>query len=186
MIDLKKVSACLITKEAYYPRELIGSITAHPFGEIMFLMNCDSPYRKYELFAKAKYDLIYYSDDDALCPILQLSQLADPDKINVAMKEGHYQAHKDNRATMGMGWGTIFPKSVLQSLKLYTDIYGQDEVFKRETERILTYLNYPQNRLILPIHDLPSAWGEDRLWRQPNHNQSKLIAEQRCKQILHL
>jgi hypothetical protein len=86
--------------------------------------------------------------------------------------------------TMGLGWGAIFPKNLLSSLKKYTDVYGEDDIYKRETERIFTYLNFPQNRLILPITDLPSAYAEDRLWRQPNHVESANIALERCQKLV--
>lgn len=185
MIDLKQVSACLITKNSIYPPEVLRHTSSFPFGEILVLTNCDSPYRKYELFLKAKYDLLYYSDDDAICPIPQIRQLSHPDKINIAMKPGHMEAYKNHKMTMGLGWGSIFNKSVLQSLKKYTDVYGEDDVFKRETERILTALNYPiQNRLSLNIVDLPSAMAPDRLWRQPGHNESALLAEERCNSLV--
>ena len=85
---------------------------------------------------------------------------------------------------MGLGWGAIFPKHLLGSLNKYTQVYGEDAVFKRETERIFTYLNYPQNRLVLPVLDLPSALGPDRLWRQPEHQSYKKMAEERCKALL--
>lgn len=183
MIDLSKVSCCLITKETTYPKEILDHVSQYPFGEILILTHSDSPFRKHELFAKAKYETIYYQDDDAICPIDDLVALSKPDIINLAMKQGHFDVHLDNRATMGLGWGTFFPKNMLQSLKLYTDVYGEDDVFKRETERIFTYLNYPQNRLVLPIRDLPSAYDETRLWRQPQHINFKLLAEERCKQI---
>lgn len=184
MIDLSKVSCCLITKDTTYPLEILEHIQQFPFGEILILTHSDSPHRKYELFKKAKFDLIYYNDDDAICPIEQLLELSDPNMINVIMKEGHFEAHKDNRATMGLGWGAIFHKDFLQTLSQYTDIYGEDDVFKRETERILTYLNYPQNRIIGYVEDLPSAYAPDRLWRQPEHGQFKYLAEERCRAIL--
>jgi len=184
MIDLSKVSCCLITKDPIYPQIIMLDLLTYGFGEIIILTHSDSPFRKHELFAKAKFDIIYYQDDDALCPVKQLAELYEPDIINLAMKQGHFDAHRDNRATMGLGWGTLFPKSILKSLKMYTDIYGEDAVFKRETERILTYLNYPQNRLVLPITDLPSAYESDRLWRQAEHQEYKSLAEDLCKNIL--
>lgn len=184
MIDYSKVSACLNTKEAVYPKEVLDHISKFPWGEILILTHSDSPYRKHELFAKAKYETIYYQDDDAICPIEAIMEYSKPDLINVAMKDGHYIAHANNRATMGLGWGSLFPKKLLESLKRYTDVYGEDAVFKRETERIFTYLNYPQNRMALPIFDLPSAYDESRLWRQPDHNNYKAVAEERCSRLV--
>lgn len=183
-MDAKLISLCLITKDPIYPPEILNHINQFGFGEILILTNSDSPFRKHELFTKTKFPIIAYEDDDAICPWGELLGLSRANTINVAMKPGHYEAHKDNRATMGLGWGAVFPKTMLQSLKRYTDIYGEDDVYKRETERIFTYLNYPQNRMVLPIYDLPSASDGTRLWQQPHHNQFKQLAEERCQKIL--
>lgn len=180
----KEITLCLITKEETYPKEIWDSVLSIPWGEILILTHSDSPYRKHELFKKAKNEIIAYQDDDAICPWQDILRLSEPNIINVAMKESHFEAYKGNRATMGLGWGAIFPKSLLGSLDKYVSIYGIDDVFKRETERILTYLNYPQNRLILPIIDLPSAYAEDRLWRQPQHIPYRQIAEERCNKLV--
>src|SRR3990167_1721268 len=183
-IDLSKVSACLMTKDPVYPQQILNEIKKYPFGEVLILVNSDSPYNKYNLFKAAKFDLIYYQDDDAICPIKELRQLSKPDMINVAMKPGHFEQYKNLRMTMGLGWGAIFPKSILKSLKKYTDRYGEDELFKRDTEKILTQLNYPQNRLILPIMDLPSAYAPDRLWRQPTHWSNMTLIEERYASLV--
>lgn len=183
-IRFEGISLCLITKDDTYPLEILEDVSRFPFGEILILTHSDSPYRKHELFKKAKFETLGYQDDDAICDWKSLVELSKPDIINVAMKQGHFDAHANNRATMGLGWGAIFPKKILESLKKYTVVYGEDDVFKRETERIFTYLNYPQNRLVLPIIDLPSAYAEDRLWRQPEHNQFKEIAQARCRNMV--
>lgn len=183
MINLSKVSCCLITKDRVYPQEILDHLAQFPFGEVLILTNSDSPFRKHELFAKAKYDIIYYQDDDAICPVKELIDAYQPDIINVAMKPSHFEAYKDRKMTMGLGWGSLFPKKMLKSLEKYTDVYGEDEVYKRETERIFTHLNFPQNRLVLPIIDLPSAYASDRLWRQPNHISSMETAEERCIEV---
>lgn len=184
MLDLKDVSCCLITKDPTYPLEILRHLQQFPFGEILVLTHSDSPYRKHELFAKAKHDTLYYQDDDAICPVKELAELSQLDIINLAIKEEHFEQYKHTRMTMGLGWGSLFPKHLLDSLKAYTDVYGEDEVYKRETERIFTYLNFPQNRLVLPITDLPSAYAEDRLWRQPVHYNNIAVVEKRCDKIL--
>jgi hypothetical protein len=182
-IDLTKVSAVLNTKEVTYPKRVLESVSSFPFGEILIKTHSDSPHAKYELFEKAKHDLIYYQDDDAICPIEELAKLSKTDMINVTMKPEHFESYSKYRMTMGLGWGAIFSKSVLKELKRYTDIYGEDEIFKRDTEKLLTHLVYPQNRLVLPIQDLPSAYALDRLSMQPGHydNMGKII--RRCKNI---
>lgn len=184
MIDINDISCCLITKEKEYPTEILTQIHLFYWKEILIITESDSPYRKHELFARAKGNFIYYQDDDAFCPIRQLLELSDPTMINVAMKPSHFEGYMSTRMTMGLGWGAIFPKSILQTLKKYTDVYGEDELYKRETERILTYLNFPQNRLVLPIYDLPSAYAADRLWRQPIHQSNIALVAERCAPLV--
>lgn len=181
MIDLSQVSACLITKDPIYPREILNYLSYFSFGEILILTRCDSPFRKYELFNKAKFDTLYYQDDDAICDIRRLEQLSEPTMINVGMKPGHFESYKNLRMTMGLGWGSFFHKSVLEVLKKYTDRYGEDELFKRDTEKILTQLSFPQNRIILQITDLPTAMAPDRLSMQPRHYENMSLIEERCK-----
>jgi hypothetical protein len=180
--DLKRVSCCLITKDPVYPYQVLNHVSQFPFGEILVLTNCDSPYRKHELFNKARYDWLYYQDDDAICPIQQLAEQAEDGIITCAMKQFHINKYKDSRIAL-LGWGSLFQKDRLKVLGLYRSKYGKDEVYMRETERILTYLNYPQKRLELPIIDLPSAWAPDRLSNQPGHYDYIPIVEERCKSI---
>lgn len=184
MIDLARVTACLNTKDPVYPKAVLEHTASFPFGEILVLTGSDSPYRKHELFAKAKYDWLYYSDDDAICPIQALAEATDPNsrEITLAMKAGHFEAYRHRKQAMGIGWGAFFHRDCLKHLKRYTDVYGEDELFKRDTEKIWTAL-CPHKRLVLPIYDLPSAEASDRLWRQPNHYPWGDIVEQRCASL---
>ena len=183
-IDPSLVSCCLITKETIYPSQILADLSQIPFGELLVLTHSDSPFRKHELFRKAKFGFVYYQDDDAICPARELLRQADPGRITLALKEGHFLGHRNDRATMGLGWGTVFHKDLLNILHLYTDLFGEDDVYRRETERIFTYLCSPQKRLVLPIQDLPSAFAADRLWRQPEHNQFRDVAHARCQAIV--
>jgi hypothetical protein len=183
-VDVSKVSLCLNTKEKIYPQKILDSVANLGFGEILIKTGSDSPYCKYELFEKAKYDLLAYQDDDAICPWKEIIKQSKPDMINLAMTEHHFDVYDKGRMTMGLGWGSIFPRSVLKELKRYTDKYGEDELFKRDTEKILTELVYPQNRLILHIESLPSAMNPDRLSFQPQHYSNKAIIEERCRMLV--
>lgn len=182
MIDLRRVSACLITKEARYPADVLDHVLCWPFGELLMLTGCDSPHRKQELFAKAKYDYIYYQDDDCLAPIQELVEQSKPNIINCAMKDFHLKAYARSRIAL-LGWGCIFPKSAIRMLDLYRAEYGEDMLYRRETERIMTWFNYPQNRMELPIVDLPSAFAPDRLSSQVGHYDYIPEVEQRCAAI---
>lgn len=180
-IDFQKVSACLITKDPIYPPGVLKNVMSYPFGEIMILTNCDSPHRKQELFAKAKYDWIFYQDDDCISPISELAAHVG-DGITCAMKPHHVEAYKNSKIAL-VGWGAFFPKKTIKVLDLYRKKYGEDEVYKRETERIMTYLNFPQNRVPLNIIDLPSAMAPDRISMQPGHYDYIKIVEERCRDL---
>lgn len=183
MVDPKKVSACLITKDAIYPPEVLAHTASFGFGEILIKTNCPNSAGKDELFKKAKYDLIYYSDDDAICPIKEILEQAEPDIITCAMKPGHITAYAPLRIAC-FGWGSIIPKKAIEELYLYRAVYGEDDLYKREYDRILTFFNYPQKRLDLPIHDLPSAFAPDRYSTQPGHYNNIPLMEQRCKNLI--
>jgi len=180
MIPLNKISACFITKDSVYPKEIIDHVFQFPFGEFLFLTKCDSPHRKQELFQKAKYEYIYYQDDDAICPIKELAEQSQEGIINCVMDQGHIDQLVNSKIAL-LGWGSIFPKETIKVLDKYREKFGEDFLYKRETERIMTTLSYPQNRLCLPITNLPSAFAPDRLSNQPGHYDYIGMVEERCK-----
>ncbi len=178
-LNPRYVSACFITKDPIYPPSIVEKVMAVGFGECLFLTNCPSPHLKQRLFEKASCDFIYYQDDDCLAPIAQLFEAAVPDRITCAMKAHHLEAYKNTRIAL-LGWGSIFPKRTITVLDQYRAVYGEDQVFQRESERIMTWLAWPQLRLDLPVVDLPSAFAPDRLSMQPDHYSYIPIVEERC------
>jgi len=182
-LPARYVSACLITKENVYPSDILQRVAGVGFGELMVLTHCESPHLKQRLFEKASRDFIYYQDDDCISPISELLQAAKPGQITCAMKPFHLEKYKDCRIAL-LGWGAVFPRSVIRVLDRYRAVYGEDQVFRRESERIMTYLNFPQQRLDLPILDLPSAFAADRLSMQPGHYDYIPLVEKRCAALL--
>lgn len=184
-IDLSQVSCCLNTKEAVYPQQILDHLSKFGFGEILIKTHSDSPFCKYEMINKAKYDTIYYQDDDAICPVETLVNNYQPDKINVIMKPSHFASYAPLRMTMGLGWGCLFDKKWLSELDKYTKIYGEDDVFKRDTEKLLTEIVGPenQNRIEANVIDLPSALAPGRLSMQPHHYTNMDIIRERVKQL---
>ena len=183
MLNPKEISCCLITKDAIYPKEIMDWLLPVGFGEILILTNCDSPHRKQELFQKAKYDYIYYQDDDCISAVGLLLAQSKLDIINCAMKPFHLDKYKNSRIAL-LGWGSIFPKKTIDVLDLYRAKHGEDSLYKRETERIMTYLSFPQNRLDLPIYDLLSAIAPDRLSMQVGHYDFIPLVEKRCAELI--
>jgi hypothetical protein len=182
-LDPRHVSACFITKDPIYPREIVDQVMGVGFGEVLILTRCQSPHLKQRLFEKASLDFLYYQDDDCLAPIGQLLEQCRPDVITCAMKPSHLKAYANSRIAL-LGWGSIFQKSTIGVLDQYRAVWGEDALFCRESERIMTSLSYPQRRLDLPIVDLPSALAPDRLSMQPGHYENIAIVEARCSQLL--
>ncbi len=183
--NYKNCTACLITKNRTYPEEILKEVSKYPFGEISILTSCDSPHRKQELFAKAKYPWIYYQDDDCIAPIEELAKHVKWG-VNCAMKTVSLNSYRNSRIAL-LGWGSFFPKEVINVLDVYRKKYGEDFYYKRETERIMTYLSfdkYPQNRVDLPIHDLPWAMASDRLSMQPDHYSYIQKVEDLCAPLI--
>lgn len=185
-VDLSQVSCCLNTKEKVYPQEIINHLSKYGFGEILINVNSDSPYRKYEMINKAKFDTIYYQDDDAICPVEKLVENYDPNKINVLMKPSHYQSYASWRMTMGLGWGCFFNKTFLRELAKWSDKYGEDDIFKRDTEKILTEIVGPekQNRIVANIIDLPNAMAPGRISMEPQHYSNMDIIRERVATLI--
>jgi hypothetical protein len=182
MIDPSQTSLCLITKDDVYPREILVNVASVGFGEILILTRCDSPHRKHELFQKAKHEILAYQDDDCLAPWLPLLNAANPGIITCAMKQFHIDKYARSRIAL-LGWGAIIPKNALSVLNYYRADHGEDDVYRRETERIMTWFSYPQLRFPLEIIDLPNATAPDRLSSQPGHYDYIGVVEERCTQI---
>lgn len=176
------ISCCLITKEDLYPSAILASIAAIGFGEILMLTHCPSPHLKQRLFEKAHHPFIYYQDDDCLSPLQELLAQCVPDKITCAMTGHHLKCYADKRIAL-LGWGSIFPKSIIKVLDRYRAVYGEDTLFRRESERIMTCLSFPQLRLDLPITHLETAFAPDRLSMQPRHYDNIPLVEERCSKL---
>lgn len=185
-VDWSKVSCCLNTKEAVYPWPILHELSKVGFGEILINTHSDSPYKKFEMINKAKFELIYYQDDDALCPVGLLDKYYEPGKINVLMKPSHIEQYKNRRMTMGLGWGCLLEKRFFDELLRYQKVYGTDDVFRRDTEKLLTEIVGPekQNRIEANVIDLSNAMAPGRLSMQAHHYSNMDIITERVKAIL--
>lgn len=183
MLPPSNISCCLITKEFTYPQVILEKIVPFGFGEIMILTHCPSPHLKQRLFEKAHHDFIYYQDDDCLAPVQELIAQCVPDKITCAMTGHHLKCYDGKRISL-LGWGSIFPKSIIKVLDRYRAVHGEDSIFQRESERIMTCLSFPQLRLDLPITHLETAFAPDRLSMQPGHYDNIHIVEERCSKLI--
>ncbi len=194
-----KITACLITwkRQQNIPR-IIESLLQYPFiDEIIIHDNSKTDnlinYARYTSARRAQNGVIYVQDDDHI--IKNVGDLYDqfllhPDKIINGGIPEYLACTKDN--TYGasqmaiVGWGTIFARHLFpQPLKLYTDKFGEDYCFYRETDRIFTMLAN-QHHVMVPVdvEVLPGARDEQALSSQNDHIKYKNLAIERCREIL--
>lgn len=179
MPTLKDVTAVLITSHPEYPKEIV----LEGFGEIIVKTNSTSVYERYLQAAQAKNDIIFVQDDDCLTQYKELFKHYDGRITNAMVgRKKYYDEISRGRITL-VGWGTFFPKSMLDSFKTYIDAYGVDAHLLREADRIFTWLNYPHNTIPLERTDLEDPNGKGRMSADPRHYESMLEAVKKLEVI---
>lgn len=158
-----KATAVLITTKTEYPQEVLDHLK-DDFDEVLICTESPNVYQRYVLASKARNDIIYVQDDDALLDHNELFKHYDG-RLTNAITEHHHNYYKDSGATL-VGWGCFFPKKMLASFGKYVDKYGLDFHLYREADRIFTYLNQPHNTIIGPHEDLNQL---DRMSHEPRH-----------------
>ena len=180
MIPFSETTAVLISKEVCYQREVLDSITRHPFKTFVICTSCPDVATQFSLSTQVRTPFVYWQDDDAICQIGPLMRLADPAKLNCAMSTHYLESYKDSKCAL-LGWGSVFSIELLHRVKPYVATYGTDALWHREAGRILSYLCFDvQNRIRLEHVDMPWATAPDRLSMQPDHYANKAEVEARC------
>ena len=181
-LSLANVSCILITRCELYPRAELEYLSKLGFGEIILECNCPSVAERFELVKKAKHEHIYVQDDDVEIDVLKLFEFYDGKSITAAMTDHHFNYYKDSQICL-IGFGSFFPKALVSNMKMYTQRYGEDEHYQREVDRIFTYLNYPQKRVV--FDDLKD-WSREmpnRMCREVNHYKSLAEVEEKLKAL---
>lgn len=179
---MEKISACLITKKTEYPQIILERLTLGFFDEILICTESPSVYKRYELAAQAKNEIIFVQDDDCMVNYQQLFKKYDG-RITNTITLPFKQRYDDMGCTL-VGWGCFFPKSMLSVFDKYIARYGMDEHLYREADRIFTCLNKPFNTLIQPHEDL--FQNEERMSSPDNvefHFKSANEALEKCKAL---
>lgn len=147
------ITAVLITREKEFPADVLELIKKEPrITEILIETECPHIWRRFELAAKAKNDLIYTQDDDCYVEnIDQLIKTFDGKQIVYNCQASHYSFYSQkcgNKIAL-IGWGSIFKKEWLKAFDRYFEMYPKrDELFDLTADRVFTWLNAP-HRVIL-------------------------------------
>ena len=176
---MNKITACLITRLPEYPKIVLERLTLGFFDEILICTESPSVYKRYELAAQARNEIIYVQDDDCLVNYQNLFKHYQGDITNT-MTLPFKPKYDDMECTL-VGWGCFFPKNFLSVFKKYIAAYGMDEHLYREADRIFTFFNKPYNTIIMPHEDL--FQDESRMSSPANvefHFQSAYEALRKC------
>lgn len=175
-IDLKHVSAILITKEAEYPQVVLNHIESFGFGEVIIKTNCDGIYKRFD--EKPGFEHVYVQDDDCMTEINKIFNNYDGNLITCGNTHHHINYYKNNKICL-IGHGAFFPWHCTGVIVRYIKKFGQDQDFLIETDRIFTFLNYPQKRVPVEVTHLPTATSADRLSMRQEHAANLLLVEEK-------
>lgn len=163
------VTAVLITREAEYPKDVVLDFE---FDETIVETRCPHVLRRYELAARAKFDTIYFQDDDAIINIQELWSHYDGRRITHAITPGHRQIYAGTGMTL-IGWGSFFPRHMavefIEEQGTWRKLIG-DADFEAEADRVFTFRNGPHCSVTMPIWQLRRSI---RMCERPGHYQTR-------------
>jgi hypothetical protein len=153
----------------------------YPFiDEIMVIFSDIGPHRRYSEAKKAKNSTIYVQDDDCLIKNLQeIYDNYDKKHVTLGMEKYRWPIYENEQSKM-VGWGTFFEKDWVKRMKPYLDEYGEDDIYKRESDRIFTYFN-PTKMVLAKVNNFPTATDSGAMCVQEEHEWAKAEAIRRCE-----
>lgn len=180
-----KVSAVVVSRMDRPLGRVLDSITPH-VDELIVVRGHHGIWARYEAIARAKYDIVYTQDDDAVVHVPSILAQYEPGLVTCNMPAAWRKDYQDGIALVG--WGAVFDKDLVYGydyaegdwqgafdryLRLHGPGWERDPVFARECDRVFTGLS--KLKLIdLPIEHMPWANGDDRMCRRahdPVHGQ---------------
>ena len=192
------VSACLISyKRPQNIPKIVDHLMSHGFiSEVMIRDNSKGQnlinYGRYRLGEKAENEWFYTQDDDCINHDLPKlyeawsNRIDDEDGIYHSGTQSYIDQQEDmifgDKQACMVGWGAFLKKEWMIELKRYTDVYGYDELYYRETDRILSVLlNRHHNSILCDIEHLEGYNDEEiAMCKQPGHKNSRDVAIQRA------
>lgn len=127
---------------------------------------------RYAAILAARYDLIYTQDDDALCPAAEI--------LETYMHE-HLLVNVEPEEKPWLAWGAVFPRDApFKAFARYLARYPADDFFRRWPDVVFAELT-PWASVDLGHENLPWAYADTRMYRQPDHYTSQDEMRDRCR-----
>ena len=192
------VTACLLNwKRPHNMGRIVEHLLNQPFiNEIIIHDNSKGvnikTYGRYVSAQRASNSTIYVQDDD--CIVRDIKSLYEAynglqsSKIVTGGTPGYLEIlaknkYKNRQMAMA-GWGMFFEKDWID-FSLYTKMYGKDDCFYREADRIFTLLHGGYHTVLDgDIEHLEGYLGLEAMSSQPDHIKYKEKAIERCLRLV--
>jgi hypothetical protein len=157
------VSAIIVTRGDVDLSPCLSSIDA---DEVIIRRGHGGVWERWEAAISAKHDVVYVQDDDCVVDFAGVIAAYDERDVACNMLASHRSDYLDGIALVG--WGCVFHKDMLNAFGHYLMRFPEDEIFRREADRVFTGLN-PVKLIDLGVHHLRQAFGADRMGREARH-----------------
>jgi len=164
-----EISAVVVTKGDRNIANVLANLCQ--FGEVMVWDNSKEPDMKvlgrYIGALKAQFPVVYVQDDDTIVAANQICSEYQPGKIVCNMPKRWHKAYEGTGISL-VGFGAVFDRSLADgAFRPYLSNHPFDEMFKRECDRVFTYLN--RDRVVwteAEIIQLDYSSAPDRMYLQ--------------------
>jgi hypothetical protein len=163
----RSVTAVIPTRGDVAVGRIIDKLVAcSKIGEIR-LIKADSPFGRFLPMLNASPESIFYTQDDDCVtdPTLLFAEEFHFGCIVNAMTPQHAAKYQGRQTLIGFG-ALMAAGDVIRAFEDWP--WLQDELFRREADRVLTAL-IPHRTVLMDIEILECASAPNRLWKQPNH-----------------
>jgi hypothetical protein len=158
-----KVSAIIVTRGDVDLSPCLSSIDA---DEVIIRRGHGGVWERWEAAMSARHDVVYVQDDDCAVDYAGVIAAYESPRVTCNMLNSHRGDYLDGIALVG--WGCVFHKTRLSAFAQYLMKFPEDEIFRREADRVFTGLN-PVKLIDLGVHHLRQAFGADRMGREARH-----------------
>lgn len=157
------VSAVIVTRGDI---ELGPCLSAIDADEVVIRKGRGGVWERWEAALSAKHDVIYVQDDDCVVDFAGVIEAYDAAAVTCNMLTSHRSDYRDGISLVG--WGCVFHKTMLSAFAQYILHFPEDELFRREADRVFTGLN-PLKLIDLGVFHRPQAFCGDRMGLEARH-----------------
>lgn len=180
-----KFSAVIVTRGDVDLGPVIAPIV--PLAdELIIRRGHNGVWERWEAILGAKHDLCFTCDDDAIIDVQWFLSAfpPQPDEIFCNMPEWKRGEYQDGTALVG--WGAFVPKRLaLAALTKYRRVFPEDDLFRRECDRVITGLS-PLHLVDVPFQHAPWAHGANRMCAKagdPKHAAARVSIRTRIETV---